>query len=472
MTPVPLASLWGWIASSLFLAAVLGSWRSGNAARIFYSLVPLQTAVGIFLWSGQGILLLISWEFLSAVTYLGLVTTRKSRPVWQAGWVLLALSEIGGFLLLFSIAWLIPRVPHLSPAMMTTIMIMVVLAFGVKAGLFPLMIWMPLAEPEAPGAIAGIFSGLLTGLAISGILTFDQLLHPGRLWGILLIVLGVLGALTGALYSVVSRHAKRVLAYSTLEVLGLVFAAMGIWHVTESTNPHNIAATLALDAAVILLIMHAGAKFVAFLVTDFTGQWGHTLDRLGGLIHGAPRSAGWTLLAILTLEAFPPLGGFVGEWLLLESILKPLGTTLTERTTHLALLISGAFLALAIALGTLSYLRWFAFIFLGTPRQPRPIQEPPKGFRAALALPLIWPLFSGPAVPWVIPWLNHELGFLVSTPQSVFAPTQTSPASVLPLVKIGANLIPAWGTTGSIFLPTRLFGRRSVHLIYHGCLSL
>jgi len=315
------------------------------------------------------------------------------------------------------------------------------------------MIWMPLAEPEAPGAVAGIFSGLLTGLAISGILTFDQLLHPGRAWGIVLIVLGVLGALTGALYSVVSRHAKRVLAYSTLEVLGLVFAALGIWHVTESTNPHNIAATLALDAAIILLIMHAGAKFVAFLVTDFTGQWGHTLDRLGGLIQGAPRSAGWTLLAILTLEAFPPLGGFVGEWLLLESILKPLGTTAAQRDTHLALLMAGVFLALAIALGALSYLRWFSFIFLGSSRQPRPIQEPSPGFRFALALPLIWPLVSGPGVPWAIPWLNRQLGLLISTPRSVFAPTQTHPAAVLPLVRIGANLIPAWGTTGSIFFP-------------------
>jgi hydrogenase-4 component B len=473
LAPLPLAPLWSAAAALLFAAAALATAGATRRRQILYALLPLETGIGVYLWSGDGLLLLLSWEFVSAVTYLGLVTSRRGRPVWQTGWVLLALSEAGGMLLLLALAWLSALTPHpgsswhdglealrpllhpLQPGDVTAIMLLGLVAFGVKAGLFPVMIWMPLAEPEAPGVVAGLFSGLLPPLAISGILALDRTLNPAMAWGVTLIVLGVLGALTGALYSVMSRQAKAVLAYSTLEVLGLVFAALGIWQVQSFVNPDSIAATLALDGAVVLLAMHAGAKFLAFAATDGLGPYGQTLDRLGGLLRRAPRAGRWALLAVLTLAGFPPLGGYVGEWLLLEAVLKPLGHSPTQQAAHLALLAAGGGLALAVGLGIASYLRWYAFIYLG-PEHVSPgdaLRDLPPLWAWAMGFAGVLPVLTGPAVPWFLPWLNGTLRGFLATPTTVFAPTFSDPEAVKPLVAIGANLVPAPGTAGTILFP-------------------
>lgn len=466
--PLPLAGLWSWIAGLLFFSAALLTMRRPDAHRVFYALIPLVAAVGVYLWSGDGILLLVSWEFISAVTYLGLVTTRRARPVWNAGWTLLALSELGGMLLLISLVWLMPAgTPFLHDALTqlrqsglhhsilvtNSIMILAMVAFGVKAGLFPVMIWMPMAEPEAPGVVAGIFSGLLTALAVSGILAMIKLAGSGMAWAIVLLVLGVLGALSGALYSVVSRHVKRVLAYSTLEILGLVFAAIAVWRITSLTQPINAASSLALDAAVILLVMHAGAKFVLFGVTDYTGLWSHTLDGLGGLLRQSGPAGFLSLGAVLTLGAFPPLGGFVGEWLLLEAILKPLDGTATA-AAHVALMVAGAVLALTVAVGVAAYLRWFGFIFLGPYRGSKAIQARPlTSWLVGLALPMALVIVAGPGIPWFLPRVNRALGAFLTSKSPVVAPTFLHPGTAAPLLPIGVNLIPAPGAAGTVFFP-------------------
>ena len=468
---VPLGSLWSAVAALLFLMTVLITLSAPRQRRILYALLPLQAGIGIYLWSGDGLLLLLSWEFISAVSYLGIITTRRSRIVWNAGWALLALSELGGMALLVALVWLLGghgiglndgfsqmavQVSHLSAAAKTTIMLLVLLAFGVKAGLFPVLIWMPMAEPQAPGVVAGIFSGLLTALAISGILAVDQVVHAGLVWAIIVLLLGVLGAVTSALYGILSRHVKQILAYSTLEVLGLVFSALGLWSLESIVSPHNVAATMALDAAVILLVVHAGAKFVLFSATDYSERFGHTLDRLGGLVHKAPWLSLFTLGGVLALAGIPPLGGFVGEWLLLEAIIKPLGVGRAQEPVHLALLVAGAILALTTALGATLYLRWFAFIFLGrlhqTDREPL-TGDPGVWMRMGLALPWVLPILGGPGVVWFLPWANRVLVSFISTPKIVIAPSFVNINSALGLSKLGINLVPAPGAQGTVFYP-------------------
>lgn len=465
--PLPLARLWSVVAGVLFFATTLLIGSRPDGHRLAYALVPLLAGVGVFLWSGDGLWLLMSWEFVSAVTYLGLVTTRRARPVWHAGWALLALSELGGMLLLIALVWLIPvhagslqdtlTAHHFGGSggrLDTVIMILAFVAFGVKAGLFPVMIWIPMAEPEAPGMIAGIFSGLLTALAFSGILAVVGMAGAGLVWAWILVGLGVLGALSGALYSIVARHVKRVLAYSTLEILGLVFTALGIWRIVSVIAPTNVASTMALDGAVVLLVMHAGGKFVLFAVTDFTGRFGHTLDRLGGLVHGSGWAAWWSLLATAALGAFPPLGGFVGEWLLFEAILKPIGGD-GGPATHLALMVVGICLAVTVAIGVAAYLRWYGFIFLGTHRGSNVLTRvpPARVFTLALAMPLSMVIATGPGIPWFLPWMNHALRAYLTTKSPVVAPSFLDPASAAPLVPIGANLVPAPGALGTVFFP-------------------
>jgi formate hydrogenlyase subunit 3/multisubunit Na+/H+ antiporter MnhD subunit len=469
LAPLPLAGLWALIGGLLFFSATVLTLRRPDSQRVLYALLPLMAAIGAYLWSGDGLMLLLTWEFISAVTYLGLVTTRRSRPVWNAGWSLLALSELGGMLLLVALVWFMPihiqflsdslaQLAHIAPTQSHTVtnlvMVMALVAFGVKAGLFPVMIWMPMAEPQAPGVIAGIFSGRLTALAVSGILAMVEIAGAGISWAVILLVLGVLGALSGALYSVVSRHVKRVLAYSTLEILGLVFAALALWRILSLTAPHNVASSLALDGAVVLLVMHAGAKFVLFAASDYTGQWGHTLDRLGGLIHTSNATALVSGLGVLALGAFPPLGGFVGEWLLLESILKPISATKSAAPTHLALMVAAGFIALAVAIGMAAYLRWFGFIFLGVHRGAiKDIASPTREWVWGLALPLVLILVPGPGVPWFLPWLNRSLHPFLTSRSPVVAPSFIHPQTAMPLVPIGANLVPAPGAQGTVFFP-------------------
>lgn len=465
--PLPLSGAWAAVAALLFGSTVLVTARRSDAHQIWYALSPLLAGVGIFLWSGDALLLIVSWEFISAVTYLGLVTTRRARPVWNAGWILLALSELGGMLLIVALIWLIPihtaalhdslgqlasSARHASPLLANVVMLMAVLAFGVKAGLFPVMIWMPMAEPQAPGMVAGLFSGLLTALAVSGILALAPVTGPHWAWAVVLVVLGVLGAMSGALYSVVSRHVKRVLAYSTLEIMGLVFAAVGVWRIVSILDPANVASNLAMDAIITILAMHAGAKFALFAITDYTGEFSHTLDGLGGLARQSKPTAFLALLAILSLAAFPPLGGFVGEWLLLESLLKPLVQPLAG--VHLALIAAGAACALAMALGLAAYLRWFGFIFLGTYRGHKAVdQRPGPLWLVGVGLPLTLIVIAGPGVPWFLPWINHRMVTFLSSRAPVVAPTFVNPHTAPPLIPIAVNLVPAPGAHGTVFFP-------------------
>lgn len=475
LSPLPMADLWCLLSGLLLMATWMLIWHSPWERRILWALGPMAGSMGFFLLAGDGLSLLLGLEFISLSSYLGLVTTRRSRKVWNAGWVLLVLSEMGGLLLLLAMALIMARhgigihfvtdsfpvlareALAMSSGAKVAVMVLVLLAFGVKAGLFPVMIWMPLAEPEAPGPVAGIFSGIFTALAVMGILAVENVVHPGMVWGVLLLVLGTTGAFVAALYSIVSRHVKQILAYSTLEILGLVFAALGIWNIAQHANFSSSVGTLAWDAAMILLIMHAASKFVLFAITEKTETIAHTIDGIGGLAKEHRRLSMVAAVAVATLAAVPPLGGFVGEWLLLESVLKPLGTTGILRNIHLLFLLAGIFLAMAAAVGVGTYVRWFGFVFLGPKRRASRHNDFPRmsaiqmtGYVFAL-LPV---LAAGPGVPWLIPWLNRQ-GHAIfgNNSRYVVAPLFAHPQTVPLLTHIGGTLIKAPGAPGTIFYP-------------------
>ncbi len=474
--PLPLAGLWSTISGTVLVAAWFAVQGQQRERAMLWALVPMTGAIGFFLMAGGGIVLLLGLEAVSLTSYLGLVTSRRSRKIWNAGWVLMVLSEMGGLLLILAVGLILAGHSGRGPAFSASfsamardaaglgasqkvwIMILVLLAFGVKAGLFPVMIWMPLAEPEAPGPIAGIFSGIFTALAILGILAMKRVVLPPSLtWGVLLLILGTTGALVAALYSLVSRHVKQILAYSTLEILGLVFAALGIWVIAGHADPHSLVATMAWDAAMLLLVMHAGAKFVLFAVTEYTEPWARTLDRLGGLARKMPSLSAAAAVAVATLAAIPPLGGFVGEWLLVESILKPLGASQTDRNVHVLFMFSGIFLAMATALGVATYIRWYGWIFLGPSRNPKEAATPKRSPRMPLVgyfLALLPVLLAGPGVPWLVPWLNAQgQYFFHNSKQYVIAPLFHHPQAVSLLTNIGGTLIKAPGAPGTIFYP-------------------
>jgi hydrogenase-4 component B len=446
----PLAAGGALLAGTLFLAtglmraAGMGAGGPGAGLRLWL----LWLAVAWFLASATPFGLLLGWEALSVVSYFALV---RDRPrVRRAAWALLGLSEFGTGLLWFAVLLLAGRGPA-GPAWATAMALLALFAFGAKAGLFPLQVWVPLAEPEAPGDLAGLFSGLLTAVAFLGYLRVLRMVAPPLFpVGVATGLFGVVGAAVSALLGLVERDAKRVLAYGTLEALGLAFTALGVGMVLEARGAGS-AAVVAVDGALTLLLAHAGAKFALFAlagwVEETTGGL-RLLDRMGGLLRRMPRAAGPLLLAVCALAALPPLGGFLGEWLLLEACLMPV----PDPGLHVALAVLAAWVALVAATGLTLYLRWLGIGFLGPTRTPSAARVPDVPLLGALGpwLGALVGVAAGVGAGWILPWLQGAVSWLAQG-QPVVAPTYLAPRSYAPIVALGAALFRGLaGRTGDV----------------------
>ncbi len=384
--------------------------------------------------------LLAGWEAVSITSYLLLL---RDRPrVRRAAWALLALTEVGSGLLLFAlVVWsgTHPLAPTSSWPL--ALALIALFAFGAKAGLFPLQIWVPLAEPEATGDVAGLFSGLLTALAMVGYLRVVHWTAPHLFpLGIVTAVFGLAGATGGALLGLLDRDPKRVLAYGTIEAVGLAFTALGIGMLLQARGAGS-AAEMAIAATVILLLSHGGAKFTLFTlagwIEDRTGL--RRLDRMGGLFGQMRGASGPLLLASVTLAGLPPFGSFLGEWLLLEACLVP---TPSHPALHIFLAVVAAITAIVTALGMTLYLRWIGFGWLGRPHSPAAAAADPRVPTVGLVGLWIGTLVGiggGIAAGWIIPWTSRVTDWLAAG-QPVVAATYRTPAAYAPIVALGAAL--------------------------------
>jgi formate hydrogenlyase subunit 3/multisubunit Na+/H+ antiporter MnhD subunit len=212
-------------------------------------------------------------------------------------------------------------------------------------------------------------SGVMTKVAVYGFvrIAFDLLGDPAWWWALPPIVLGALTAVLGLLYAVLDRDLKRVLAYSTVENVGIVFVALGL-ALAFSANGFGQGAAVALTAALLHVLNHSWFKSLLFLgagaVLHATGR--RDLDGLGGLIHRMPRTAVFFLVGALAASALPPLNGFVSEWLLFQAVLA--GPTLPQASLRFASPSIAAMLALAAALAAACFVRVYGTAFLGRPR--------------------------------------------------------------------------------------------------------
>jgi hydrogenase-4 component B len=437
-------------ATGLLRAAGVGAGGPGTGLLLWLLLL----AVAWFLASDTPLGLLLGWEALSIAGYFALI---RDRPrVRRAAWALLGLSEFGTGLLFFALLLLAARGPAggdtaLGPAWATALALLALFAFGAKAGLFPLQVWVPLAEPEAPGDLAGLFSGLLTAVAFLGYLRLLRMVTPPLFpAGVVTGLFGLLGAGASALLGLIERDAKRVLAYGTLEALGLCFTALGVGMVLQARGAGS-AAVVAVDGALTLLVAHAGAKFALFSLAGWVEETAgvRLLDRMGGLLGRLPRAAGPLLLAVCTVAGLPPLGGFLGEWLLVEACLMP---TPADPGLHVALAILAALVALVAAIGLTLYLRWLGIGFLGAARTPAAARVPDVPVLGAVGqwLAALVGTAAGVGAGWILPWLGAALSWLVQG-QPVVAPTYLDPKSYAPIVALGAALFRGVaGSTGNV----------------------
>jgi hydrogenase-4 component B len=313
---------------------------------------------------------------------------------------------------------------------------MCVVGMGSKAALFPFYAWMPVAEPETAGWAAGLLSGGWAAVAVLAMANLPRLL-PMHLVpdGWLVVLLGLGSALAGALGALTERDTTRALAYMSAETLGLSLVALGVGWVDQGLGLAGVAA-LGETGALALALTHSGAKWVLFTVSEHLRRQGlpRQLDRLGGLLRSMPALGAQALLAAASLAGFPPLGGFLGEWLTLEGLFAPLPPR--QVAVHVLMVLAGALVAFVASVALTSYLRWAGMVFLGPVRGKVQVatSDAPLGSLAGLAVALLLPVGTGLGSPWLLPaWQRWLTGGPPLLP-----PLFLHPAMNPTLVRLGA----------------------------------
>jgi hydrogenase-4 component B len=372
-----------------------------------YSLRWLGAMLNLFLLTMSLVVLadnvltfLLMWEAMSLTSYFLVMTEHDGADTAAAGGWYLAMTHAGLALILLAFVMLMPAGSGsafaelrttgatLSPAARSLVFTLAVLGFGSKAGLVPLHVWLPRAHPAAPSHVSALMSGVMVKLGVYGVLrvTLDLLGDGPAWWGGLLIALGAASALLGVLYALMEDDLKRLLAYSTVENVGLVFIGVGAGLLFASLD-QEASAVLALAAALFHALNHTAFKSLLFLGAGAVlhGAGTRNMNRLGGLIRVMPWTAACFLIGALAIGGLPPLNGFVSEWLLFQALLPALASS-APLVPPLMTLAVGA-LALTAGLAATGFVKAFGITFLALPRSPEAAgaHEAPASMRAAMA---------------------------------------------------------------------------------------
>lgn len=324
---------------------------------------------------------LIAWEIMALSAYCLVSYEHEKEESRRAGVLFFIMSHIGtgcimlGFLLLFQASGgygfegFRDVGEKMSPFQRNAAFILFLIGFGVKAGIVPLHVWLPAAHPVAPSNVSALMSGVLIKTGIYGmtLVFFDFLGAPPNWWGVTVLAIGVASAVLGVLYALMEHDLKRLLAYHSIENIGIILMGLGASLMFLHTN-HPLLATLALIAGLYHTINHAAFKALLFLGAGAVLHATHTrnMEEMGGLIKRMPKTAFFFLIGAVAISALPPLNGFVSEWLTYQSLLQGYGTTTS--LVRLMLPFSGAMLALTSALAAACFVKAFGITFLAQPR--------------------------------------------------------------------------------------------------------
>ena len=328
----------------------------------------------------DGYAFMVSWEGMALSSFFLVTAEHRHAEIRRAGYLYLLIAHIGavGILLSFGVMagstgdYTFDAMRAFPPEGIwpTVAFLLALFGFGAKAGLLPLHIWLPEAHPAAPSPVSAMMSGVMLKTAIYGLLrvSFDLLHAQLWWWGALLLVLGLATALFGVIFATVQTDMKRLLAYSSIENIGLIVVGFGLTLIFKSFMLPHLAA-LALTATLYHCLNHAFFKSLLFLATGSVLHATHerNLGKLGGLIHRMPWVAWLALIGVLASAGLPPLNGFVSEWLLLQSFLFTSG--LPQGYLNMLLPVVAGAVALIAALAGFAMVKFFGIVFLGQPRE-------------------------------------------------------------------------------------------------------
>jgi formate hydrogenlyase subunit 3/multisubunit Na+/H+ antiporter MnhD subunit len=335
--------------------------------------------MNLVLLSDDAFTFLLSWEFMSLMSWALVMAHHTEPDNARAGYIYLLMASLGTFALLLAFGLLagptggygfdIIRASHLATPSATLVLTLTLLGAGSKAGLVPLHAWLPIAHPAAPSHVSALMSGVMTKVAVYAFIriVFDLVGPAEWWWGLLVILLGGATALLGVLYALFETDIKRVLAYSTVENIGFIFVGLGL-SLAFAAGHFAVAAIVAFVAALLHVLNHSLFKSLLFLgagaVQAATGE--RDMEKLGGLIHRMPMTALAMLGGTAATSALPPFNGFVSEWMTFQAIL--LSPQLPQWGLKLVVPAVGALLALSVTLAAACFVRFYGIVFLSRPR--------------------------------------------------------------------------------------------------------
>jgi hydrogenase-4 component B len=323
---------------------------------------------------------LFAWEFMSFASWLLVLSKHRERGTDHAAFVYLVMAGFGTATLLLAFGLLagpdggydfasMRAYGVRTPLISVLIVALSLIGTGSKAGLVPLHVWLPLAHPAAPSHVSALLSGVMTKVAIYGMvrLLFDLVGPVPWWWGVVITLLGGITAVLGVLYAMMEHDLKRLLAFHTVENIGIIVAGLGMALLFRADGLPMLAA-LALVAGLFHVLNHALFKSLLFFgagsVLVATGE--RDMERLGGLIHRMPRTALAFLIGAAAISALPPLNGFISEWLTFQAVLQ--SAALPQWAARLGIPVAGILLALGAALAAACFVKAFGVTFLGRAR--------------------------------------------------------------------------------------------------------
>ncbi len=404
-------------------------------ARVLPFYPAFLAGMNLVILAADAFSFLFSWEFMSLTSWALVMAYHHDPENRRAAYIYIVMASFGTLALLLAFGLLAGPAGSYAFADMRgmdhatwlpgMVLALVLLGAGSKAGLVPLHVWLPLAHPAAPSHVSALMSGAMTKVAVYGFvrIIFDLLGSPVWWWGSVVLVLGGATAVLGVLHAVLQRDLKRLLAYSTVENIGIIFIGLGL-ALAFKANDMGAAAALAFTAALFHVLNHSIFKSLLFFGAGavLTATGARDIEKLGGLIHRMPRTAFVVLGGCVAISALPPLNGFASEWLVFQAVL--LSPALPQWGLKLLVPAVGAMLALGAALSAACFVRAYGIAFLGRPRSTAAAEaHETDGFSfAAMFALLVLCLLAGILPGFVIDWISPVARDLVGQPM----PVQTS----------------------------------------------
>lgn len=367
-------------AVSVFSAGYFERGGGGDIRLVCLQYHVFLASMVMVLVADDAYLFMVAWESMALASYFLVITDHRVAEIRRAGFIYLVVAHLGAIAILLAFGVLqlgqwtytfdAMRNAPLSTGWGAVAFLLALIGFGAKAGFLPLHIWLPEAHPAAPSPVSALMSGVMLKTAVYGLLrvSFDLLQVQVWWWGVLALAVGLATAFYGAVFAAVQTDMKRLLAYSSIENIGVILTGVGLALVFHA-YAMNLLAAVALAATLYHCLNHALFKTLLFLATGAvmhaTRQ--RSLGKLGGLIGRMPWVAALALIGTLAIAGLPPLNGFVSEWLLFQSFLLSPG--LPNSYLNMFIPIGTALLALVVALSGYVMVKFFGVVFLGLPRE-------------------------------------------------------------------------------------------------------